>query len=372
MLKSSLLLFLASASLLAALPVEFQRPPNANSEWHLIKTNPNKKPRWMTDVDIQRELYANKKKFMDITFTKDLGKRQVTRVSSVPIQPTQMNVVKPMLGKANTALMKETLTKLTEFNTRYYRSSTGTESAEWLFGKVKEVVANSNTAGLQVSVTQFSHSWAQKSIIARIEGKNKNDETVIVGAHQDSINQWSPSSGRAPGADDDGSGTVTILEALRVLLTSGYQPLRPVELHWYSGEEAGLLGSQDIASKYANSGRKVAGMMQLDMTMFPNKENPDIGIVTDYVDTDLTGFLRKLIPVYTTLSSGNFQCGYACSDHASWNQAGYPAVIPFESSNMEENQNIHTPQDSLDTVNYDHGLQFVKLVVSFVVEMSHA
>lgn len=38
------------------------------------------------------------------------------------------------------------------------------------------------------------------------------------------------------GADDDGSGTVTILESYRALLASGFKPHRPVEFHWYSAE----------------------------------------------------------------------------------------------------------------------------------------
>ena len=38
------------------------------------------------------------------------------------------------------------------------------------------------------------------------------------------------------GADDDGSGTVTILEAYRALLASDFKPNRAVEFHWYSAE----------------------------------------------------------------------------------------------------------------------------------------
>lgn len=40
----------------------------------------------------------------------------------------------------------------------------------------------------------------------------------------------------SPGADDDGSGTVTILESYRALISSNFRPVRPVEFHWYSAE----------------------------------------------------------------------------------------------------------------------------------------
>lgn len=38
------------------------------------------------------------------------------------------------------------------------------------------------------------------------------------------------------GADDDGSGSVTILESYRALISSNFRPVRPVEFHWYSAE----------------------------------------------------------------------------------------------------------------------------------------
>jgi len=322
------------------------------------------------------KLYTKHVKFMDITETQDLDqlRRDNVEVMMVPVLPTkatQQSIVKPILARGGTELMKATLTKLTEFNNRYYRATTGQQSSDWLFGQITSLVVTANTSHLTVSVTQFAHTWTQKSIIARIEGLNKNVETVIIGAHQDSINQMSPMSGRAPGADDDGSGSVTILEAFRMLLVAGYQPLRPIEFHWYSGEEAGLLGSQAIVKAYAQNQRVVAGMLQLDMTMYPTKSRKDIGIVTDYVDPKLTAFLKSLVPEYTSVPVGEFRCGYGCSDHASWNRAGYPSAIPFESSNMHENGNIHTPRDSLNTVDYEHGLELAKLAVGFVVEMSH-
>ena len=89
---------------------------------------------------------------------------------------------------------------------------------------------------------------------------------VVIGAHMDSINLNSPTSGRAPGADDDGTGTVNLIEIFRVLVASGFKPTTPVEFHFYSGEEAGLLGSQAIASSYSSAGKTVKAMFQLDMT----------------------------------------------------------------------------------------------------------
>lgn len=79
---------------------------------------------------------------------------------------------------------------------------------------------------------------------------------------------------RAPGADDDGSGTVTILEVFRTLLGSRElvegKAENTIEFHWYSGEEAGLLGSLDVFSSYKLERKDVKAMLQQDMTGFVN------------------------------------------------------------------------------------------------------
>jgi len=166
------------------------------TEKRLIKTGERTPAKWMTDAEIQK-LYAQHAHFMDITDTQRLEEGAAPRPASLldseatPTGPTQQAIVNPIIAQGNTSLMKSTLETLSQFNNRYYRSSTGAESANWLFGKVKEVVAQSATK-LQVTVSQFQHSWGQHSIIARIEGQNDNKETVIVGAHQDSINGGNP------------------------------------------------------------------------------------------------------------------------------------------------------------------------------------
>lgn len=129
----------------------------------------------------------------------------------------------------STSNMQSYLTPLTAFNNRYYTSTTGKSASQWIFDKVTSVRARPIStyaarvpdwcsrsvqfAGSRtdIKVSKFTHSWAQFSVIARFEGTSSGPVTII-GAHEDSINLDSPSSGRAPGADDDGSGTVNLLE----------------------------------------------------------------------------------------------------------------------------------------------------------------
>jgi leucyl aminopeptidase len=126
----------------------------------------------------------------------DLTKRAVV----FPTAMAQKSSVTPLLSKLTTSNMQSKLTTFVGFNNRYYKSSTGKQSSDWLLAQVKAVASASGASG--VTVRAFSHpSWTQDSVIATIPGKSAN--IIAIGAHQDSVNGASPMNGRAPGADDD-------------------------------------------------------------------------------------------------------------------------------------------------------------------------
>lgn len=178
-------------------------------------------------------------------------------------------------------------------------------------------------------------------------------------------------SNRSPGADDDASGTSTVLEIFRVLSTSGFKPSRSVEFHTYAAEEVGLLGSMAVASSYQNNDINVFSMMQLDMTFYTKPgTTPKFGIITDYVNNDLTTFLKTLVDTYSELNYVTSKCGYGCSDHASWTKAGYASCFPFEAAFADLDPYIHTSSDTIDKLDLDHGLEFAKVGLGYIVELS--
>ena len=273
--------------------------------------------------------------------------------------------------------MRKHLEKFTSFHTRYYKSQYGAQSSAWLLGQVNDTLAKAGSFEHGGSVKAFSHPWGQSSIIATIPGKSK--KTIVIGAHQDSINLFLPSILAAPGADDDGSGTVTILEALRVLLQSkdivkGAAP-NTIEFHWYSAEEGGLLGSQAIFSSYEKEGREVKAMLQQDMTGYVQKtldagEPESVGVITDYVDADLTEFIKEVITDYCDIPYVLTKCGYACSDHASASKAGYPSAFVIESDFKYSDNKIHTTEDKIEYLSFDHMLQHAKLTLALAYELA--
>ncbi|KAF8540412.1 hypothetical protein BDD12DRAFT_734678 [Trichophaea hybrida] len=368
---------LSSAFVLPA-DTSFATTSNTNSQQQrLLQLSPTE-TRWATE-DQKLELKRQGINFMDITDHETLGLRNaVTRgtagIQSIvfPPKPAFQDTIKPLLKKLNQDNIKANLEKFTSFYTRYYQSEYGRKSSEWLLSRINETAAGFPS----LELAPFPHSWQQSSIIARIPGKT--EKTVVIGAHQDSINLFLPSLLGAPGADDDGSGTVTILEAFRVLvehLKETKEVLeQTVEFHWYSAEEGGLLGSQAIFSSYENSGRDVVAMLQQDMTGYVEKtlkagKPESVGVITDYVDYALTEFIKQVINEYCDIPYTLTKCGYACSDHASASKAGYPSAFVIESEFEDSDSHIHTTEDKIEYLSFAHMLQHAKLTLGLAYEL---
>ncbi|GAA5971897.1 hypothetical protein JCM21900_000645 [Sporobolomyces salmonicolor] len=263
----------------------------------------------------------------------------------------------------------------------------------------------------KVSFREFEHEWTQRSIIVRWEpkGGNVSDEVVIIGefffllparrplTNLDSF-RGSPSEAgfrrlaalwlapplvdstnslpflRAPGADDDGSGTVTLVSVFSALLARGYAPTtNPLEFHFYSAEEGGLLGSGEIARSYAREGRSVRGMFHMDVVAFIRSgTKPVIGVIGDGVSQDLTEFMRLLISEYSTIPYANTACGYGCSDFASFTKSGYPSACLSEGKFEDSNPHMHSTEDvtALPEYSFEHITEFVKVGLGYAVELA--
>jgi len=271
-----------------------------------------------------------------------------------------------LLASLQAANIKDTIIQLsTDFPSRYYQRQSALDAATAFKQRFQGYI--DQTGRSDVSVKFFPHQWLQPSVIARIECSScaPDAEAIILGAHIDST---ATNNAVAPGADDDASGSATMLEVFRALVHSTFKPPRPIEFHGYSAEEVGLRGSQDIAALYQSEKRRVRGMMQLDMTGFAQGGAP--ALVLDYTNAQLTTFASTLANKYSTISWTTTKCGYGCSDHASWTKAGYPSVFPFESVFSKLNSRIHTASDQWTALSPEHALQFARLALAFAYNLA--
>lgn len=278
--------------------------------------------------------------------------------------------VQKLLPRLQDTRILDTITQLQGYANRYYRSQTGAKAADDLAQRWADMAAGRS----DVSVSRFSHpGFPQQSVMLTVRGATAPDEIIVIGGHLDSISPQAVlrAKGRAPGADDDASGIATLQEVMRVILDSNWKPARTIQFIGYAGEEAGLLGSKDIAARYASENKQVVGVLQLDMTAYEGSAS-DITLISDYTDGAQDDFVAALASHYLPeLTVTRDVCGYACSDHASWTAQGYPASFPFEASFGEDNPHIHTTKDKTDQFGNtaSHALKFAKLALAYAVEL---
>src|SRR5258705_338897 len=79
------------------------------------------------------------------------------------------------------------------------------------------------------------------------------------------------------GADDNGSGTVTVLEIARAFMEGKLRTKRSILFMLFSGEEFGLIGSQYYVDHPLFPLEKTAAMINLDMVGRPGKRKLDVG-----------------------------------------------------------------------------------------------
>ncbi|CAG8950836.1 hypothetical protein HYFRA_00003053 [Hymenoscyphus fraxineus] len=381
--SSVLSVLVASSSLVVAVPPT-DRPSQINPDLRLIKTSEADPGTWVTEDQKIEEYVAKNIGFIDIT---DITPRHILRILiedqnattlaklstvedvslvqavavSYPSSLTHQTQANTLINSLNTTGPKSWLKTLSDFYNRYYRSSYGTQAGTWLLGQLR-TIAGTNSA---ITVTTFAHSFSQPSIIVKVPGTSSN--LVIVGAHYDSTG--GSSTARGPGADDNGSGVVVLMEALRVIAAAKFAPKNTLEFHFYAGEEGGLLGSSAVFANYASAGKTILAMVAQDMAGY--SPSGKVSVYNDYSDSGLVSYVRKIVTQYTGLTYTTDTCGYGCSDHASAYSNGFPAAYVCDEPIDTSSPYIHSPRDTYDTVSFDTVLRHAKFTVGFLVEASY-
>jgi leucyl aminopeptidase len=257
----------------------------------------------------------------------------------------------------------QTLTHLTSYYNRSAMKSTGVDAANWLkstFEAMAVEYGRTDTATYFVATGRYK----QPSLVTVI-GKDIKAPGIVIGAHMDTLD------GRMPGAGDDGSGSSSIMEMTRVLLSSNTQFKRPIYIIWYAAEERGLVGSQYVVEHFIENSIPVKAAIQFDMTGYrTDPKDPTMWVFTDHTDRGLSNYVAKLIDAYVKVPVDYSTCGYGCSDHASWDDEEVPAAFPCETSFEAHNPYIHSEADSMSLLSLEHMTNFTKLAVAFAIELA--
>ena len=282
------------------------------------------------------------------------------------------SAVSEAISNVSPANIKGWVDWLSAFGTRYHKGPKPNDHVVALQARLDEELKK--YPSLKASTSLLSHtSTGQKSLRLTIPGKTRPEEIVAMGAHLDSINMGflGPTNGKAPGSDDDASGSASILEALgHILQMAPYD--RTIEMFWYAGEEAGLLGSKEIAASYKSESKKVVGVLQLDMTLYPGSGGNNIASMTDYTSPEMRNLLTEFNRLYLNVNIIDDKCGYGCSDHASWYKNGYPTLMPTEATFNQMNKQIHGVNDTVNSgSSFEHAAIFSKIAIAFASHLAN-
>jgi hypothetical protein len=179
--------------------------------------------------------------------------------------------------------------------------------------------------GLDTEQQSWSTSSAPNTYGTRLGERNPGRVYIVV-AHLDDL----PSSGTAPGADDNASGSVTVLESAKVLSCYGFR--NTVRFLLVTGEEQGLLGSEAYAAAAAARGEDIRGVINMDMNgwagnaVAPAVENLDLNY--DANSQSLAQHFAACATEYSTgLAVDAFLCpSLTASDHAPFWDHGWKAI----------------------------------------------
>jgi hypothetical protein len=188
---------------------------------------------------------------------------------------------------------------------------------------------------------------------------------VLVTAHLDSVNQEDGPGARAPGADDDASGSAGAIEIARAL--QAHSGLNDLQIVLFGGEEQGLLGSKHyVASLSAEQRAAVRAVIHMDMIGRLNTSQPAVllegAAVSRQVIDGLAGAAARYtsLTVETSLNSAN-------SDHVSFINKGIPGVLTIEGADST-NHEIHSARDTLELINFDLAVEILRMNAAFAAE----
>lgn len=236
-------------------------------------------------------------------------------------QPSHLDI----LDAINETLLVESISHMENYDTRNsYSGANGLDQAvEW---------AESKFNGYGFDTTRLSfRSDMTPQVMATIPGAVDPSKIVVVGAHFDSRGTQSSSpTQRAPGADDNGSGSASVLELARVVRETGTQFKYTLMLCLFTGEEQGLIGSRALARKMRDDGEDVLAMFNADMIGYgPEGADVVLAYMNRYADPDLTELSREITELYVPEVQTSLT-NVCCSDQQSFYENGYSSVGFFE------------------------------------------
>ncbi len=203
---------------------------------------------------------------------------------------------------------------------------------------------------------------ASENVLAFIEGSEKPEEIIVISAHLDHLGV-NDDGQINNGADDDGSGTVAIMEIAQAFNNAkkdGYGPKRSILFLHLTAEEIGKKGSEFYVNHPAFPLKNTITDLNIDMIgrvdkNHTNNKNYIYLIGSDRLSKELHYISEKVNKNYTNIYldyrynvEGERNNYYSRSDHYNFAKYGIPVIFYFNG----EHNDYHKPTDTPDKIDY--------------------
>jgi len=246
-------------------------------------------------------------------------------------------------------------------------------------GKSKKVRLKSK---LQLKQDKNERKLVGNNVLGFIEGSDPQlkEEVVVVTAHYDHLGKRG--NDIYNGADDNGSGTSTVLEVAQALAeakSKGEGPRRSVLTMLVTGEEKGLLGSKYYAENPIFPIENTIANVNVDMVgRVDNKyeDNPNYIYVigSDRLSTELHEInetanktFTNLVLDYTYNADDDPNRYYYRSDHYNFAEKGIPAIFYFNGTHSD----YHRTSDTIEKINFEKMEKVAQLVFYTTWELAN-
>jgi hypothetical protein len=191
---------------------------------------------------------------------------------------------------------------------------------------------------------QVSHTW---NVLGKIPGR-KTDQIILLSAHLDHLGVRDGKT--YPGADDDASGTVAVMELARALAKQP-RPQRTIVFALWGSEEAGLIGARYFLKHPTFELKNIVANLEFEMIARPDpKVQPDQLWLTGWERTDLGPALAAHGAQLVGDPRPN-QGFFMRSDNYALAKTG---IIAQTVSSYGLHKDYHQPTDTLDKVDWQH------------------
>lgn len=200
-----------------------------------------------------------------------------------------------------------------------------------------------------------------RNIIATQLGKTNPNTIYIICAHYDSVADYC--------ADDNASGTATVLEIARILSSQCMDNTLIYAL--WDEEEIGLRGADFYATQAQTNGDNILGVLNIDMMGYDGDDDDDFDIDVRPIANSLAmkDDLVALLDAYNfNLNVNVVNPGTTASDHSRFWNKGYSAVLVGESwNNNDQTPFYHSSADRYSTLDLPYFHELAKLIMSYMV-----